>query len=243
MPHVLILGAKSDIAVATARQYAGQGYDIILAARQAASLEGIATDMTVRYQQSVECVEFDVCAVENHKKFFDALPVPLGGVISFIGYMGDQVTTQGNSSEAAKIIATNYSSIAALFEIIAQDMEARSDGFIVGVSSVAGDRGRQSNYFYGAAKAAFSAYLSGLRNRLHTSGVNVLTVKPGFVDTKMTAGMDLPKLLTASPEGVARDIYRAQQKCRAVIYSRWYWRWLMLIIKLIPESIFKKLNL
>jgi short-subunit dehydrogenase len=114
---------------------------------------------------------------------------------------------------------------------------------MVGISSVAGDRGRKSNYIYGAAKAALTAYLSGLRNRLYELQVHVMTVKPGFVATKMTEGMDLPEKLTALPEEVARDIFSAQQKGKDVLYTKWMWRWVMLIIRNIPEFQFKKMSI
>ena len=127
--------------------------------------------------------------------------------------------------------------------IIANDFEKRRSGFIVGISSVAGDRGRKSNYIYGSAKAGFSAYLSGLRNRLHSVHVQVLTVKPGFVRTKMTEGMDLPERLTAQPEEVAKDIFKAQQRGRDVLYAKGMWRWIMLVIKTIPEWLFKRMDL
>jgi len=123
------------------------------------------------------------------------------------------------------------------------DFEKRKSGFIIGISSVAGDRGRKSNYIYGSAKAALTAYLSGLRNRLYVANVHVLTVKPGFVATKMTEGMDLPEKLTAQPEAVAEDIYRAQQKNKNVLYTKWIWRWVMLIIKVIPEWKFKRMSI
>ncbi len=138
---------------------------------------------------------------------------------------------------------TNYTGVLSLFNIIANDFEHRRNGFIVGISSVAGDRGRKSNYLYGSAKAALSAYLSGLRNRLYDAQVHVLTVKPGFVATKMTEDMDLPEKLTAQPEDVAADIYRAQQKNKNVLYTKWIWRWVMLIIRMIPEWKFKGMSI
>ena len=165
------------------------------------------------------------------------------GVISAVGYLGDQEKAQTNFEEAKKIIDTNYTGIVSLFNIIANDFEQRRSGFIVGISSVAGDRGRKSNYIYGSAKAALTAYLSGLRNRLYDAQVNVLTVKPGFVATSMTAGMDLPEKLTAQPEEVAKDIYEAQQKGKNVLYTKWIWRWVMLIICNIPEFQFKKMSI
>jgi hypothetical protein len=130
-----------------------------------------------------------------------------------------------------------------LFNIIANDFEKRRSGFIVGISSVAGDRGRKSNYIYGSAKAALTAYLSGLRNRLYDAQVHVMTVKPGFVATKMTEGMDLPEKLTAQPEEVAKDIYKAQQKSKDVLYTKSIWRFIMMIITAIPEWKFKGMSI
>ena len=130
-----------------------------------------------------------------------------------------------------------------MLNIIANDFENRKSGFIIGISSVSGERGRKSNYMYGAAKASFTAYLSGLRNRLHSSNISVLTVNPGFVDTKMTKGMDLPKILTTLPKDVAEDIYNAQQKGKDVLYTKWLWKWIMFFIRNIPEFKFKKMSI
>jgi short-subunit dehydrogenase len=141
------------------------------------------------------------------------------------------------------MINVNYTGAISILNIVANDFEKERRGFIVGVSSVAGDRGRKANYIYGSAKAGFSAYLSGLRNRLNDSGVQVLTVKPGFVNTKMTEGLDLPPKLTASPSEVAEDIFNAQQKGRNILYTKPIWMVIMLIIKHIPEFIFKKMSI
>ena len=122
-------------------------------------------------------------------------------------------------------------------------MLRRKKGTIVGISSVAGERGRQSNYLYGSAKAGFTAYLSGLRNRLFHKGVHVVTVQPGFVYTSMTENLKLPALLTAKPEDVADAVYQRCKKKKNIIYVKWFWRWIMLIIKIIPEFMFKKLKL
>ena len=132
--------------------------------------------------------------------------------------------------------------LANLLNIISNDFEERKSGVIVGISSVAGDKGKKSNYVYGAAKSSLTVYLSGLRNRLYSSNVIVMTVIPGFVDTKMTKDMDLPSFLTVSPNKVALSIYNAQLKGKNIIYIKWIWKWIMLIIKLIPESMFKKMS-
>lgn len=242
MSYVLIIGAKSDIAKATAREYARGGYDLYLAARKAGELEAFANDITVRTQRTVKTVELDVLDYESHQAFYEQLEEKPFGAISAVGYLGDQEKAQTDFQESKLIMDTNYTGVVSLFNIIANDFERRGNGFIVGIGSVAGDRGRKSNYLYGSAKAALCAYLSGLRNRLHDAQVHVLTVKPGFVDTRMTEGMDLPEKLTAQPEDVAKDIFNAQQKNKHVLYTKWMWRWVMLIIGIIPEWKFKGMN-
>lgn len=243
MGYILIVGAKSDIAKATAREYAKQGYDLYLAARNTNDLEAFAKDITVRTQQTVKTIKLDILDYPNHQHFYNGFEEKPVGVITAVGYLGDQEKAQSNFDEAKRIMDTNYTGVISLLNIIANDFEQRKSGFIVGISSVAGDRGRKSNYIYGSAKAAFTAYLSGLRNRLHDAQVQVLTVKPGFVATKMTEGMDLPEKLTARPEAVAKDIYSAQQTGKNVIYTKWIWRYIMFIIKMIPEWKFKGMSL
>jgi decaprenylphospho-beta-D-erythro-pentofuranosid-2-ulose 2-reductase len=243
MSYILIIGAKSDIAKATAREYAKHGYDIYLAARNSDNLSEFAKDITVRAQQKVKTIELDILDFQSHQTFYDQLEEKPLGVVSAVGYLGEQSEAQSDFQEAQLIIDTNYTGLVSLFNIIANDFEQRRNGFIVGISSVAGDRGRKSNYIYGSAKSALSTYLSGLRNRLYASQVHVMTVKPGFVATKMTEGMDLPEKLTGQPEEVANDIYNAQQKNKNVLYTKWMWRWIMLIIMAIPERVFKRMSM
>ena len=242
MSYVLIIGAKSDIAKEVAREYAKNGYDLYLAGRNMSEIEYLKNDIKIRFNTDVKLKELDVAKFETHSAFYESLePKPLG-VIVVAGYMADQKTCENDWSKTLNTINVNYTGAVSILNIIANDMEKNRSGFIVGVSSVAGDRGRKANYIYGSSKAAFSAYLSGLRNRLYESGVQVLTVKPGFVATKMTAGLDLPPKLTAQPKDVAKDIYKAQQKGKSVLYTKWIWRWIMLIIKIIPEWKFKGMS-
>ena len=243
MSYILIIGAKSDIAKATAREYAKHGYNLYLAARNSDELKEFADDVTVRTQRMVKLVELDILNYKSHQSFYDQFEEKPLGVIYAIGYLGEQEKAQSDFEEAQQIMDTNYTGVVSLFNIIANDFEHRRSGFMVGISSVAGDRGRKSNYIYGSAKSALTAYLSGLRNRLYDVQVHVLTVKPGFVATKMTEGMDLPEKLTAQPEEVAEDIYKAQQKGKNVLYTKWMWRWVMLIIKVIPEWKFKGMSI
>lgn len=240
----LIIGAGSDIAAALAREYAKQGYSLILAARDLEALAPVTADFRIRDPQAdVSTVSLDVLEMDSHKAFYDGLPQKPDVAICVVGYMGDQELAETDINEARRITDTNYTGCASMINIIAADFEGRGQGTIIGVSSVAGDRGRKSNYFYGSAKAAFTSYLSGLRHRLADKGVRVITVKPGFVHTRMTEGMDLPGALTAEPDEVARDIYKAHKRGRDVVYTKWLWRYIMLIIRHLPERIFKKTNL
>lgn len=242
MGYVLILGATSDIAMALSRVYSEQGYDLYLAAREPSELELFSKDLRIRTGKDIQLTSLDILDYANHEEFYSRLnPKPIG-VISLIGYLGDNNLATSSIDEFNRTITVNFSGVASILNIIANDFEQRNQGFIIGISSVAGDRGRKSNYVYGAAKAAFTTYLSGLRHRFYGKNIHVMTVKPGFVDTKMTANMDLPKLLTASAEQVAQEIYQAQVRKKDVIYSKKIWRMIMFIIKNIPEFIFKKMN-
>ncbi len=241
--NLLILGASSDLGEAVAHQYASHGFNIILAGRHLDEMNKSAGDLLIRYGIDAHAVYFDAIKTESHKDFYQSLKIPISGVICVIGLLGDQENDRIEFAKAELTIASNYTSLVSILNIIANDFELKQSGFIIGVSSVAGERGRQSNFLYGSAKAGFTAYLSGLRNALYSANVHVLTVIPGFIDTTMTEGMNLPRILIKQPEDVASDIYRAQEKGRDVCYSGWYWRWIMLIIRNIPETIFKRLNL
>ncbi|MDM8529776.1 SDR family oxidoreductase [Anaerolineales bacterium HSG25] len=243
MGHVLILGATSDIAQALAYRYAQEGYNITLAARQVNRLDNLVSDITIRHQINVELAEFDALDFDSHAPFYDGLSSRPDVVICVFGYLGNQETAQADFAETKTIIDSNYTGAVSILNLVANEFERQKNGAIIGISSVAGDRGRGSNYMYGSAKAGFSAYLSGLRNRLAKSGVQVLTVKPGFVRTKMTQNLKLPPVITATPEQVANDIYRANRSGRSVLYTRWMWQFIMLIIRHIPEFVFKRLSL
>jgi len=243
MSYILIVGAKSDIARAVAREYSKNGYDIYLAGREINELEDFANDIKVRGVRDVKLLELDITNFSSHQDFYNNIKEKPLGVISAVGYLGEQKVAEKDFSESLNIINANFTGLVSLFNIIANDFEDRKNGFMVGISSVAGDRGRESNYLYGSAKAGLTAYLSGLRNRLYKSQIHIMTVKPGFVATKMTEGMDLPEKLTASPEDVAKDIFKAQQNKKNILYTKWIWQYIMMIIKLIPEYQFKKMSI
>lgn len=241
--NVLILGATSDIALALADLFAEKKYFLMLAARDSSKLESTQTDLQIRYGVTVKLYSFDSLKPETHKLFYDQLDFWPDIVISVFGYLGDHAKALTDWSECSRILYTNYVGAVSILNIVANDFEKRKQGVIVGISSVAGERGRQSNYFYGSAKAGFTAYLSGLRNRLYNSNVHVLTVKPGFVKTRMIEGMTTPAVLTAKPRQVASQIYHSIIKRRNVVYTLPTWRWIMLVIKNIPEGIFKRMKL
>lgn len=243
MATILILGATSDMALALAELYAKKGDYLQLAARNPKSLVPIKSDLKIRFGAKVNTYVFDAMDFNSHKGFYESLDKKPDIVLCVFGYLGDQGKAINNWNESKQIIQSNFTGAVSILNIIANDMENRKKGVIVGISSVAGERGRVSNYLYGSAKAGFTAYLSGLRNRLCKSGVHVLTVKPGFVNTKMTEGLPLPKPLTAQPEDVAKAIDNAVRKQKNTIYVFAKWRLIMYIIKSIPEFIFKKLNL
>jgi decaprenylphospho-beta-D-erythro-pentofuranosid-2-ulose 2-reductase len=180
---------------------------------------------------------------DHHTHFFNELPVKPDVTVCVFGYLGENETARSNWAETTKIIHTNYTGAVSILNAVSNDYAAQKKGTIVGISSVAGERGRQSNYIYGSAKAGFTAYLSGLRNRMFPEGVHVVSVQPGFVYTRMTENIKLPPLLTAKPEDVAVAVYKAVEQKKNTIYVKWFWRWIMLIIKSIPEFIFKKLKL
>ena len=243
MPSLLLLGAGSDIACSLARKYASAGYEIQLAARNASRLQPLQQDIAIRYNVPCSLHEFDAAKTGTHAVFFSTLPVRPDITISVFGYLGEQKIAESDWSECERILSVNFTGAVSILNIVANAYAAQAHGVIVGISSVAGERGRQSNYFYGSAKAGFTAYLSGLRNRLYPVGVHVLTVKPGFVATKMTENMALPPLVTAQPDAVATAIFNAVRKKKDVLYVKWMWRWIMLLIKCIPESVFKKMKL
>jgi short-subunit dehydrogenase len=243
MSTILILGAASDMAIAIAKKYAAEGNAIQLAGRGVQRLQALQSDITIRYNVSCTAHEFDAVNFTSHQAFFDQLPVKPDITICVFGYLGENETARADWKESERIINTNYTGAVSILNVVSNHYAAQKKGTIVGISSVAGERGRQSNYIYGSAKAGFTAYLSGLRNRLFREGVHVASIQPGFVYTRMTENLTLPPLLTAKPEAVADTVYKAAAKKKNNVYVKWFWRWIMLIIKSIPEFMFKKMKL
>lgn len=242
---ILILGATSAIARHVAAAFARQGHSLFLAGRDAAEVERLVQDLQLRFGVEIAGGQFEAEDYQSHAGFLRQVLERMGalhGVVVAFGYLGEQERAARDFAECQRIIARNYTGAVSILNHCADYFEQRRAGFIIGISSVAGDLGRQSNYVYGSAKAGFSVYLQGLRNRLFFAGVRVLTIKPGFVDTPMTFG--LPRLfLVASPEAVAEGIVCALGRGSDVVYLPWFWRWVMLALRLIPDKIRKRLKL
>jgi short-subunit dehydrogenase len=243
MATVLILGATSDIGRALAKQYASKRFDLQLTARRMDDLKALRSDLKIRFNIRCSLHSFDATDLDSHQLFWKSLPVVPDISILVFGHMDDNQHAINNQESFLNTINVNYTGAASILNIISRTYKDEKRGQIAGISSVAGDRGRGSNFIYGSAKAAFTIYLAGLRNEMAPFGVHVLTVLPGFVYTKMTEDLKLLKPLTATPEGVATTIYQALQKTKNIVYVKWFWRWIMCIIRNIPEGIFKKLKL
>jgi decaprenylphospho-beta-D-erythro-pentofuranosid-2-ulose 2-reductase len=243
--RVLIVGATSAIAEATARIFASNGDRLYLVARNRDRIDAVARDLTVRGAAAVAAETMDVNDVHLHEAMIERAAAALGGLDTVLvahGTLPDQKKCERDYAETLQALNTNCLSTISLLTHAANRLAVQRHGTIAVSSSVAGDRGRQSNSVYGTAKAALSVFLQGLRNRSYSDGVHVVTIKPGFVDTPMTASFK-KGFLWASPQAVARGIYSAIEHQRDVVYLPWFWRWIMLIIKSVPESIFKKMKL
>jgi hypothetical protein len=243
MAYVLIIGAKGDIAKSLAEVYAKNNYNLYLAGRNIDEIEEFSNTLKEKNSIEIKLKEFDIVKFNLHEEFYKSLKEKPFGVILVAGFNPEQKEAELNWEISLRSINVNYVGPISILNIAANEMEKNQKGFIVGISSAAGDRGRQKNYIYGSSKAGLSAYLSGLRNRLFKKGVHVLTVKPGFVETKMTKGLNLPKKFTAQPSEVADDIFAAQKNKKDILYTSWIWRYIMIIIKSIPEFIFKKTDI
>ncbi|MEL6521359.1 MAG: SDR family NAD(P)-dependent oxidoreductase [Pseudomonadota bacterium] len=240
----VILGATSSMARGLARLLAARGAGLLLAGRDMADLEATASDCALRGARFAEAVKFDARDPETFGPIIARLGDEDGSLncACFVGSMPPQAEIDADPALIEGVIADSFTGPARFITQLAPLIEARQMGAVVGVGSVAGDRGRVGNYVYGASKAGFHAYLSGLRNRLTRAGAHVVTVKPGFVDTAMTWG--LPGMfLVAPPEAVGQSILKAVEKGRNVIYTPFFWRYIMMIIRAVPEPIFKKMSI
>ena len=237
---LLLLGAKSDIGLAVAHRFAKEGFNIQLAARNSKSLKEECCNIMIRHNVKSTFHELNILDYESYEHFLNSLPVLPTVVLSAIGLLDNQNESEADIEKTILVVRTNFEGVIILLSKLANKFVRRGSGTIIGISSVAGDRGRGSNFIYGSAKAGLSAFLSGLRNKLYESNVNVITIKPGYVKTKMTSNLKLPRLLTTNPKTVANYIYNAYKKKKNIVYVTTIWQYIMKVIKLIPETIFKK---
>jgi short-subunit dehydrogenase len=242
---MIILGATSDISqafIAKVIENEGNKYPVIYLATSDTEATGrLAKHLKVKYNQTSEVIGFDVTKDSDYSVFDAVHSDLLFCAIGFLGENSQEGLYDGENTD--NIISINYARLVPLVNYFARRFEQQKSGVIIGISSVAGLRGRQSNFIYGSAKAGFRVYLDGLRNYLYPCGVGVMTVIPGFMDTRMTEGLTLPRLLTASPGQAANIIYKAYRQKRNKVYVTGIWRYLMIIIGMIPETVFKKLKL
>jgi len=242
---VLILGATSRVAMRTAACYAESGHALFLAGPDAAEAERVAADLRVRHGVVARSGLFDATDFDSHPGFVDEVEEAVGPVevaLVAFGAMGDQDASEEDFDRARQVIEINYTGAASICEAVARGMAERGSGSIIGISSVAGDRGRRSNYFYGSAKGAFRLYLQGLRSRMHEHGVHVMTVRLGWIDTRMTFGIE-SAIPIASPEQAGRALYRAQQRGVDTLVYPAFWGGIMGVIRALPEGLFKRMSM
>lgn len=245
MQKILIVGATSAIAEQTCRIYAARGDSLFLVARNPNRLEAIRQDLQLRGAHYADTATLDINDIQRHDRVLQLAWQALGEidvVLIATGTLPDQLACQDLVAKTLDEFGTNATAIIALLTPLANRLQMQGRGTLAVISSVAGDRGRQSNYVYGAAKAAVTTFLGGLRQRLVKHGVNVVTIKPGFVDTPMTREFKKGPLWT-KPETVARGIVRSIDRRCGTVYLPWFWSFIMLIIRHIPESIFKRIKL
>ncbi|MDR0724593.1 MAG: SDR family NAD(P)-dependent oxidoreductase [Prevotellaceae bacterium] len=242
---MIVFGATSDISqafIAKVIEKEGNKYPkIYLVTSRRDATERLAKHLEVKYNQASEIIVFDITKDSDYSVFDSVHSDLLFCAIGFLGKNSQEGLYDAVNTEA--VIAINYARLIPLINYFVQQFEQQKSGTIIGLSSVAGLRGRQSNFIYGSAKAGFLVYLDGLRNYLYHKGVHVITVIPGFMDTKMTEGLPLPKPLTASPKQAANIIYNAYRFKYNKVYISGIWRYIMMIINLIPETVFKKIKL
>lgn len=237
---ILVIGGTSEIAVCATEEFGKNGFQIDLASRNIENQKVIASDLSIRLNTTVNTYKLDVSDEDSFLTLWNSYKEFPDVVLIAVGMLGEQEKAAYDYKFAEKIVNTNFNYLIPIITIISNDFEKQNKGSLIVISSVAGDRGRRSNYVYGSAKAALTAFLSGLRARLSTTKVKILTVKPGIVDTKMITGTNSPKLLTADPRKVGKDIYKAYVKGKDAIYTPKYWKYIMMVVKLLPEFIFKR---
>jgi short-subunit dehydrogenase len=243
--RVLIIGATSAIAHEAAKLFAADGAWLYLVGRHPDKLASVAQDLLVRGATRVETVLLELTELDRHQELLAKVTESFGGLDAVLiahGALPNQQVCEQSVADTMAAFATNCLSVISLITLFANYFEQQRYGVLAVITSVAGDRGRRNNYVYGAAKGAVDLFLQGVRSRLSKAGVPVVTIKPGLVDTPMTAA--LPKhFLFAPAQNVGQGIYYAMVKGRNVVYLPWFWRWIMMIIRAIPEALFKKIHL
>jgi short-subunit dehydrogenase len=246
MTRHAVFGATSAIAHAVARLYAAEGASLFLVARNAARLEALADDLRARGAAAVTTAVADLNDLDRHPELVEQARAALDGLDAVLiahGTLSDQAACEADAALARAELTTNFLSPVSLLTALAPVLERQNRGSVAVIGSVAGDRGRGSNYVYGSAKGGLGVFVQGLRHRLGRSNVAVTLVKPGFVDTPMTAALPKGGPLWAKPERVAADIRRALDRGPAVLYTPWFWRWILLVIRLLPDAVFRRTRL
>ncbi len=244
MSYVAILGATGDIGIELANTYASHGHAVMVIGRNTAAAKTLSKQLMAQYPIKSMHLTLDVNDTGAIKVFKrDIQQLDIKGVVSVVGYLGDQQKAESSDQETQLIINTNFSSLTFVIQVFSQYFKTKKSGFFAIITSVAGDRGKKSNYTYGAAKAGLSTYLSGLRNQLSGLNIPLTEIKLGYVKTKMSQDKQISKYLSAEPKEIAQLIYKNQQKNKNIVYLPLKWYWIMKVIKSIPEFVFKKINL
>lgn len=242
--RLLVLGATSGIARETLRRFAAEGANLFLVARDPDKLSAVAGDLQVRGANAVATFQADLLDSSRHAAILDQafdLWQGLDAALIAHGTLPDQHQAETDMAVLQAAIDANFVSAALLLSQLANRFEQQRSGVIAVIGSVAGDRGRKSNYIYGSAKAALATFTAGVRLRLRPVGVHVVLIKPGFVSTPMTSHLK-QSFLFASAERAGRDVYAAIISPRPVVYVPWFWKWIMLVVRLLPDFIFRRLN-
>jgi len=242
--YLLVIGGNSDIGFEIAKEFYKNGFNLYLTKRPNTNLEKELKNLKDSSERII-IKDFDLSDFNSHQDFYTSLNPKPDVILCAAGLLRNNEELIDDFEETKKIISTNYTAYVSLLNIIGKDFQKRNLGTIIGISSVAGDRGRASNYIYGSTKSAFSTFLSGMRNSMSIkkTKVNVITIKPGFIKTKMTKNHHPPLFFSSNSTQVAKDVYKAWKNKKNIVYTPWYWKYIFILIKLIPERIFKKLNL
>ncbi len=242
MKYILIIGAKSDLAKNIADIYASEGYSLYLTGRNIKSLSEFSATLTDKYDIDVKLIELDLNQFNTHEKFLKQMETLPIGIICASGYYPNQLKAQNDKIEMSSSVVANFTGPVSIVNYIIDEMKKIKKGFVVGISSVSGERGRAKNYIYGSAKSGFTTFLSGLRNDVFDHNIHVMTVILGFIKDENETNL-VKNILGARPREVAELIVRNQIKCKNIVYLKWYWKYIMFIVRNIPEFIFKRMHI